>query len=72
MLNVLWPIFIIISFTYGILTGRVEQISNSIFDSAASSVELAITLLGTLCLWNGIMQIASKKKLNKLQMYYHQ
>lgn len=65
MLNILWPIFIIISFTYGIFTGRVAQINGSIFDSAASSVELSITLLGTLCLWNGMMQVASKTKLIK-------
>lgn len=58
MLNILWPIFIIVSFIYAIFTGRVEQINNSIFDSAASAVELSITFLGTMCLWTGIMQIA--------------
>lgn len=59
MLNILWPAFIIISFVYAIFTGRVTQVNNSIFESTASAVELSITLLGTMCLWNGIMQIAS-------------
>jgi spore maturation protein A len=58
MLNIIWPLFIIISFVYAILTGRVEQINNSIFESAASAVQLSITFLGTMCLWCGIMQIA--------------
>lgn len=63
MLNKLWPIFIIISFVYGIFTGRVEQISNSIFESTASAVQLSITFLGTICLWNGMMEIVRKTSL---------
>ena len=63
MLNILWPIFIIISFTYGILTGNVQNINSSIFESAADSVELSITFLGIICLWNGIMKIAQKTTL---------
>jgi len=60
MLNILWPIFIIISFSYAILTGNVQNVNNSIFESTASAVELSITFLGTICLWNGIMKIAQK------------
>ena len=60
MLNVIWPIFIIISFVYAIFSGNVEQINNSIFDFAKAAVELSITFFGTLCLWNGIMEIASQ------------
>jgi len=60
MLNILWPIFIIISFVYAILTGNVQSVNNSIFESTASAVQLSITFLGTICLWNGIMKIAQK------------
>jgi len=59
MLNILWPAFIIISFVYAIFTGKVSQINSSIFESTASAVELSLTLLGTMCLWNGVMQIAA-------------
>lgn len=65
MLNILWPLFIIISFLYAIIAGNVESINQSIFDSAKSAVELCIMLLGTLCLWNGIMEIAIKTSLMK-------
>lgn len=76
MLNILWPIFIIISFTYAILTGNVQSVNNSIFESTASAVELSITFLGTICLWNGIMRIAQKttfvsKLTNKLRPIIH-
>lgn len=60
MLNIIWPIFIIISFIYAIFTGNVDKINDSIFESTESAVNLSITLLGTMCLWNGIMEIASK------------
>lgn len=63
MLNVIWPIFIIISVIYALFAGRMEAVTNSIFDSAESTVQLTITFFGTLCLWNGIMQIASKTTL---------
>ena len=60
MLNILWPIFIIISFAYAIFSGNVDKLNESIFSSTSESVNLCINLLGTICLWNGIMQIANK------------
>lgn len=70
MLNVIWPAFIIISFMYAIFTGRVNEINNGIFESVANAVELSITFLGTICLWNGIMEIVKRttlmEKLTKL------
>ena len=63
MLNIIWPIFIIISFIYAIFNGNIEQINNSIFDSTKEAVNLVITLIGTMCLWNGLMEIASNTSL---------
>lgn len=58
MLNILWPAFIIISFIYAFFSGNIENVSNGIFDSLESVVNLSLTLLGTFCMWNGIMEIA--------------
>ena len=63
MLNIIWPIFIIISFIYAIFSGNVEKLNNSIFESAKNAVELTIIFFGTVCLWNGIMQIAKETTL---------
>lgn len=63
MLNIIWPVFIIISVVYGILTGRVEEVNNSIFESTAEAIKLTITFFGTICMWNGIIQIAAKTTL---------
>ena len=65
MLNIIWPIFIIISFIYAIFNGRVAEVNNSIFESTKQAVELSVSLLGTMCLWNGIMHIASNTKIIK-------
>ena len=70
MLNVLWPLFIIVSFMYAIFTGNVEKVNNAVFESTKDAVQLTMNLLGTMCLWNGLMQIAVKtsiiEKITKL------
>ena len=63
MLNKIWPVFIIISFVYAIIFGNIEKLNNGIFESTKSAVELCLTFLGTITLWNGIMQIAYKSRL---------
>lgn len=63
MLNILWPIFIILSFLYAIISGKINELNNGIFESVADAVELSITFLGTICLWNGIMEIAKNTTL---------
>lgn len=60
MLNIIWPGFIIISIIFAILSGNLSELNNSIFESTSTAVNLSITLLGTMCLWSGIMKIASK------------
>ena len=70
MLNLLWPILIGISIIYALLTGNIQKVNDSIFEAASGAVELSVSLLGTICLWTGIMNILQKtsiiKKLTKL------
>ena len=63
MLNYLWPLFIITSFIYSICFGNIENTNISIFESTESAVNLCIKLLGTICLWNGIMKIVEKSSI---------
>ena len=65
MLNILWPIFIIISIIYAIFSGNLESLNKSIFESTESAVSLTLTLIGMTCLWSGIMEIASKTDIIK-------
>lgn len=70
MLNILWPGFIIISFLYALTMGKVNEVNEGIFKSLTDAVNLSITFLGTISLWNGIMEIAKKTTLiNKLTYF---
>ena len=67
MLNKIWPIFLIISFVFAIFSGKLPEVNNSIFESTSGAIELVLTLIGTMCLWCGIIKIAMETSLvNKL------
>ena len=66
MLNSLWPWFIIISIIYSIVFGNLDVLNTAIFDGASTAVSTSITLLGSICLWNGIMHIAENTKFVKV------
>lgn len=71
MLNIIWPLFIIISFIYAFFSGNIENVSNEIFISLTEVVNLCLTFLGTMCLWNGIMEIAKRTTLiRKLTIFF--
>ena len=63
MLNIIWPIFIIISLCYGVISGNVDKVNNSIFESSKEAITLCINLLGVMCLWSGIINIMQKTSL---------
>ena len=65
MLNILWPIFMIISIVYAIFSGNLQNLNNSIFKSTDDAVSLTLTLIGTTCLWSGIMEVASSTNIIK-------
>ena len=70
MLNYMWPILIICSFGYAIISGNIKNVNNSIFESLEEVISLSMTLVGTMCLWCGLMEIVKNtsimKKLIKL------
>lgn len=70
MLNIIWPLFFIISIVFAFISGNISNLNNSIFEGANSAIETTLTLLGSICLWSGIMNIAMKtsfiEKINKI------
>lgn len=63
MLNYIWLFMMIIGIVVGIMNGRVEAITSAIIESAKLSVDLSIGLIGVICLWSGLMNIAEKSGL---------
>ena len=65
LLNNIWPIFIIISIIYAIIAGNLENLNLAITSSSESAVSLTLTLIGTTCLWSGLIEIASNTNIIK-------
>lgn len=60
MLNYIWMGMLAAGFIIGIMNGRVDEVTSAALGSAGKAVELSIGLLGIICLWTGLMQIAEK------------
>ncbi len=63
MLNYIWLGMILLGVAWGAVTGRLEDVSKAVVSSAEEGVKLSIALLGIMCLWSGLMQIAEKSGL---------
>jgi spore maturation protein A len=60
MMSWVWFGLIAISVLFGILTGKINQVSQAAISGASEAVQLFLILLATICLWSGIMKIADK------------
>jgi spore maturation protein A len=60
MLNYLWAIMILLGITVGIFQGEIGEVSKATINSSREAVSLAITMLGIVAMWTGIMQVAKK------------
>ena len=65
MLNYVWIGMLMAGFIIGIINGRLEEVTQAAFISAGRAVEISIGLLGILCLWSGLMNIAENSGLIK-------
>ena len=65
MMNYIWAGIIIFSVISSIIFNTTSELSSGIITSGNSAVELCLSLLGTFCLWNGLMNVAEKSELTK-------
>lgn len=66
MLNYIWFGMIIISVIVGTITGNIDAVTQAAIDMAKTAVDIAISLIGIMALWLGIMKIAEKSGLISL------
>ncbi len=57
MLDKVFYVMVAVSFLCAILTGRMAELTSAITDGAQSAVTLGISLLGTMCLWQGLLEV---------------
>ena len=59
-MNYIWYVLIIISFIFGAINNRLADVTNALFSGCELAIKIAITLLGIMTFWLGIMKIAEK------------
>ncbi len=45
---------------FGILTGNVEAVASAIPDGASRAMEVTLSLVGMMCLWSGLLEVARR------------
>ncbi|MDF2820581.1 MAG: nucleoside recognition protein [Clostridiales bacterium] len=58
MLNYIWGILIIISIIVGAFTGNISNVTKAAIESSKDAITLALTMLGILAMWSGLMRVA--------------
>ena len=59
-MNYIWYCLIVVSIIFGAINGKLEDVTRAIFSGCETSIKIAITLLGIMTFWLGIMKIAEK------------
>lgn len=60
MLNFVWGFMILVGVLVASFTGNVPQLTTAIIESAKEAVSVAITFLGVMSMWCGVMKIAQR------------
>ncbi len=65
MINYIFGTFIIIGVVYSFLTGNSAVVNESLLASGTTAIEMILKMIPLLCLWLGVMRIASASGLLK-------
>lgn len=58
MLNYLWGFMILMGVAYGAVNGTLPEVTEAAVNSSKEAVTLAITMLGVMSFWTGMMKVA--------------
>lgn len=56
---------ILLSVIFGIMNGKIAQVSTAALEESGRTVTLIISLAGIMCLWSGLMNVADKSGLTQ-------
>lgn len=57
-MNCIWVFMIVISYVFSFFNGNTDIVTKSVFEGCESAVTLVVSLLGMMCLWTGLLEIA--------------
>lgn len=59
-MNYIWIFLILISFIFGAVNGKLDDVVNAMLTSSQRAVEVALSLIGVMAFWLGIVRIGQK------------
>lgn len=59
-MNILWSCLFVTCCTIAMLTGRVGETTAAVLQSGQTAVQLMLVMLGSMALWNGLMEILTE------------
>lgn len=62
-MTIIWTGMVALSVLCGAATGRGEEVARAAVEGAGSAVELAVSILGMMCLWMGVMEVMRRSGL---------
>lgn len=65
MMSLIITALVLISVVLGGINGKIDAVSSAALGGCIEAVRLAVTLLGGMCLWSGVMNVAEKAGLTK-------
>lgn len=65
MMNGIWVGLILFSYIFSFFAGTTEDVTNAIFTGSGSATQLIISILGMLCVWTGLLDVAEKAGITK-------
>ncbi|MCP3025811.1 nucleoside recognition domain-containing protein [Halobacillus sp. A5] len=65
MVNLIWVVLAVAGILYAGFNGTMEEVNKAIFEAVDESVMIALSLLGVLVFWLGLMKIAEEAGLLK-------
>lgn len=65
MINYIWFVLIFLGILVSLVTGKGDEVSSYIVNSADSTVKLMLGLIGIMCFWCGVMKVAEKSGLTE-------
>lgn len=60
MLNALWGSMLLVAIIFGAFSGRMPDVARAAMEGAGAGVSLLFGMVGVMCFWTGLMEIAEK------------
>ena len=65
MMGYIWGGMIVAAVLFGAVTGQTEAVAQASLDGAKAAVEMAFGLLGMMCFWSGLLEVAKRAGLTE-------